>query len=179
LTYHPRYDILTVQAGLAPGTTAKEQQMTTYTKAEQQRAFDNLRKWLKPGDTVHTILDHVSSSGMSRDIRVVVLRDGEALHPNWAVQVLLGYPRAKRGDGMRVGGCGMDMGFSIVHNLGYALFGKEAEHGKGKAANALRRAILKADPFYFTQGGRKAPDPTKPSREWFAGAGYALKHKWL
>jgi hypothetical protein len=153
--------------------------MTKYTKAEKAEAFANLRKWLKPGDTVHTILDHVSRSGMSRNIRVVLLRDGEAMHPNHAVSVLLDYPRAKHGDGMAVGGCGMDMGFHIVHSLGYALFGKEASEGTGKEANALRRAILKADRFYFTQGGAEAPDPNKPGQVWFGGAGYALKHRWL
>ncbi len=153
--------------------------MTKYNKTETKEAFDTLRKWIKPGDTVHTILDHVSRSGMSRNIRVILLKDSEALHPNHSVAVLLGMSRAKKGDGIVVGGCGMDMGFHIVHNLGYALFGHEAEHGTDEAATELRRAILKADPFYFTQGGRKAPDPTKPGREWFAGAGYALKHRWL
>lgn len=153
--------------------------MSKYSKQDQKDAFEWLRKMLKPGDTVHTILDNVSRSGMSRDIRIVVLRDGEALHPNWSVRVLLGYPSAKHGDGMRVGGCGMDMGFHIVHSLGYALFGQEAEHGMGKEANELRKAILAADTHYFTQGGKKAPDPNKPGREWFGGAGYALKHRWL
>ena len=154
--------------------------MTNYSKTEIAEAKANLRKWIKPGDTVHTILDHVSSSGMSRDIRVVLLRDGEATHPNYSVSVALGYPRAKRGDGMRVGGCGMDMGFHIVHSLGYALFGEEAEHGTGKAANALRKAIYNADKFYWHQGGKtEKPDWTKPGRQWFAGAGYALKHRWL
>jgi len=154
--------------------------MTKYTKAQQAEAFANLRKWLKPGDTVHTILDHVSRSGMSRNIRVVILRDGEALHPNYAVSVLLGYSRAKHGDGMVVGGCGMDMGFSIVHSLGYALFGEEAEKGTGKDANALRKAIYEADKHYWHQQGKtEKPDWTKPGGEWFAGAGYALKHRWL
>ena len=153
--------------------------MSKYTKAEKAEAFAMLRKMLKPGDTVHTILDSVSRSGMSRDIRVVVLRDGAPLHPNWSVSVLLDYPRAKRGDGMRVGGCGMDMGFHIVHSLGYVLFGEDAEHGVGEEANQLRKAILEAAKHYFTQGGQKAPDWRKPGREWFGGAGYALKHRWL
>lgn len=154
--------------------------MTKYTKTEKAEAFATLRKMLKPGDTVHTILNNVSRSGMSRDIRVVVLRDGEVLYPNWSVSVLLDYPRAKHGDGLRVGGCGMDMGFHIVHSLGYALFGQEAEHGTGKEANALRKAIYEADKHYWHQGGKKeAPDWTKPGREWFGGAGYALKHRWL
>lgn len=149
-------------------------------KTERKEAFDRLRKWIKPGDTVHTILDHVSRSGMSRSIRVVLLKDSEVLHPNHAVSVLLGYPRAKHGDGFTVNGCGMDMGFHVVHNLGYALFGEEAEHGTGKEANALRKAIYEADKFYWHQGGKtENPDWTKPGRQWFAGAGYALKHRWL
>lgn len=154
--------------------------MTKYSKTEIAEAKAQLRKWIKPGDTVHTILDHVSSSGMSRDIRVVLLKDSEELHPNHSVAVALGYPRARKGDGMRVGGCGMDMGFHIVHSLGYALFGEEAEHGKGKAANALRKAIYNADKFYWHQCGKtEKPNWNKPGREWFGGAGHALKHRWL
>lgn len=154
--------------------------MAKYSKAEKAEAFQRLREWLKPGDTVHTIVEHVARSGMSRSIRVVILRDGEALHPNHAVSVLLGLSRAKRGDGMIVGGCGMDMGFHVVNSLGYALFGEEAEHGKGKAANKLRKAIYEADKHYWHQGGKtEKPDWNKPGREWFAGAGYALKHRWL
>ena len=154
--------------------------MTKYTKADKAEAFANLRKWIKPGDTVHTILDHVSRSGMSWNIRVVLLKDGEAMHPNYAVSVLLGTSRAKHGDGMVVGGCGMDMGFHIVHNLGYALFGEEAEKGTGAEANALRKAIYEADKHYWHQQGKKdPPDWSKPGKWWFGASGYALKHCWL
>ena len=154
--------------------------MTKYSKTEIAEAKAQLRKWIKPGDTVHTICDHISRSGMSRNIRVVLLKDGEALHPNHSVAVALGYSRARRGYGLVVGGCGMDMGFHVVHSLGYALFGEEAEHGTGKEANALRKAIYEADKYYWHQQGKtEKPDWTKPSREWFAGAGYALKHRWL
>lgn len=153
--------------------------MTKYSKAEQKEAFDRLRKWIKPGDTVHTILDHVSQSGMSRTIRVVLLKDSDATHPNHAVSALLGYSRAKRGDGFTVGGCGMDMGFHVVHSLGYALFGEEASKGTGRDANALRKAIGKATKFYLTQGGAEMPDWRKPGPQWFGAAGYAIKHRWL
>lgn len=46
--------------------------MTKARKQEQTEAIAKLREWLKPGDTVYTILEHVSSSGMSRSIRVLV-----------------------------------------------------------------------------------------------------------
>lgn len=158
--------------------------MTKQAEKEKAEQVEQLRKWLKPGDTVYTVLDNVSRSGMSRTIRVVLMKceDGEPrdLHPNYAVSTVLGYRRAKRGDGFVVGGCGMDMGFHVVHSLGYAIFGHEAERGVGEEANALRKAIYEADKFYWHQGGKKEPpDWTKPSREWFAGAGYALKHRWL
>ena len=154
--------------------------MTKQAEKERAEQIAQLRKWLKPGDTVHTIIDHVSRSGMSRTIRVVLLKDGDALHPNYAVSTILGYRRAKRGDGFVVGGCGMDMGFHVVHSLGYALFGEDAEKGTGPEADALRKAIYEADKHSWHQQGKKEPpDWTKPGREWFAGAGYALKHRWL
>ena len=157
--------------------------MTKASDAAKLEAFTRLREWIKPGDTVHTSLDNVSSSGMSRTLRVLLIRstDGEPMifHPNHAVSTLLGYRRAKHGDGFVVGGCGQDMGFHVVHSLGYALFGKEASEGTGKEANALRKAIGAVTKSYLTQGGAEMPDYRKPGREWFGAAGYALKHLWL
>ena len=129
--------------------------MTKYSKTEIEEARTQMLKWLKPGDTVHTILDHVSSSGMSRNIRVVILRDGEEIHPNHSVSVLLGLPRAKHGNGMRIGGCGTDMGFEIVYNLGRVLFPEGFKVKKGMRAR-------NGDTSGYDKDG-----------------GYALKHRWL
>lgn len=111
--------------------------MTKTQKAERADAITKLREWIKPGDTVHTILDHVSSSGMTRHIRVVLLscEDGKPvdLHPNYSVARALDLRQAKRGDGLIVGGCGMDMGFHLVNSLSYALYGDGYKClGKGK-----------------------------------------------
>lgn len=157
--------------------------MPKYSKSEVASAHAKLREWIKPGDTVHTVLDSVSRSGMSRTIRLLLIQcqNGEAitLHPNYNAARVLGYSQAKRGDGLIVGGCGMDMGFHLVHSLGYALFGKEASEGTGKAANDLRRAIGKVTKNYLCQGGATMPDWRKPDRVWFGAAGYALNHRWL
>jgi hypothetical protein len=119
--------------------------MTKQQRTEQAEAVTQLREWLKPGDTVHTILDHVSASGMSRDIRVVILSCADnrafALHPNHSVRVALGLPKAKRGDGMRVGGAGMDMGFHLVYTLGRVLF-PEGTATKADGGYALRHEWL-------------------------------------
>lgn len=94
----------------------------------KEEAKTQLLEWLKPGDTVYTICDHVSRSGMSRNIRVIVFlgdRASDSIHPNYAVSTLLGWP-LKRGwhDSIRVSGCGMDMGFHLVYTLSHALFGR-------------------------------------------------------
>src|SRR3990172_2873899 len=94
------------------------------TKAERQAmqdATEKLREWIKPGDTVYTILRHVSRSGMQREIGIVLLKDGTDLHPNYLVAKALG-ERVGKFDSVIVGGCGMDMGFHLVYNLSRALF---------------------------------------------------------
>lgn len=125
--------------------------MTKAQQLERNEAIQQLREWIKPGDTVYTILDHVSASGMSRHIRVVipmvggpsvesippggkltdyVRRDGITVdfrHPNYAVGKVLGLRHAKRNgreqDALVVGGCGMDMGFHVVYELSSVLYG--------------------------------------------------------
>lgn len=108
--------------------------MTTKNDAEKQEQLDNLRKWFPKGSTVYTILRHVSASGMSRDISVVCIHPDEAgtgtrwiSHPNYAVSKVLGYRLVTKdgSDAIRVGGCGMDMGYHIVHSLSYALYGQD------------------------------------------------------
>ncbi len=112
----------------------EEETIMARTKAEKQErtdAIEKLRELIKPGDTVYTILDHVSTSGMSRAIRVVLLscEDGKAvdLHPNWAIGRALGLRHWRRNgreqDALVVGGCGMDMGFHLVYELSHTLYG--------------------------------------------------------
>lgn len=104
----------------------------TRQQTERQEAIEKLKEWVKPGDTVYTILDNVSRSGMSRAIRVVLMdcKDGRPvdLHPNWLVGKALGLRHWKRNgreqDALVVGGCGMDMGFALVNDLSQVLYGE-------------------------------------------------------
>lgn len=132
-----------------------------FTKEDKARAFENLRAWLKPGDTVYTICRHVSSSGMSRVISLVVVlppkKKGDRvsmIHPNYAAAAVLGYPLVTKNghDGIRVGGCGMDMGFHLVYNLGRALW----PNGDGK--------------FTRDRNGDTGPE---------TDGGYLLRQEWL
>lgn len=104
--------------------------MPKYTKTETAEAIEKLREWFPKGSTVHTILEHVSASGMSRSIRVVSpfisehSKQIEFIHPNHSIAVALGWTRSKRPhEGIKVGGCGMDMGFHLVYSLSSVLYG--------------------------------------------------------
>ena len=92
------------------------------TKAQVQDAREFLLKILKPHDKVYTILRHVSRSGMSRRISTIYLKDGEPLDFTRAVARTLELPFDYDREGMRIDGCGMDMGFEIVYQLGRQLF---------------------------------------------------------
>ena len=90
-----------------------------------------LKGWFPKGSTVYTVLRHVSASGMQREIGVVAIlpedprapgSGADLRHPNYAVSTVLGWPRSK-GDGVKVRGCGMDMGFHLVYELSQRLYG--------------------------------------------------------
>lgn len=119
--------------------------------AEREQAKDDLRKLLKPGATVYTILNHKSASGMSRCISLAIgQKDGSILKLDYLVAKARGEHIDNTHGGLKVGGCGMDMGFHLVYNLGCMLWpnGTKKPHG--------------------TRNG--APDKD---------GGYALKHTWL
>ena len=93
-------------------------------KKEKDRveAKEELLKTLKPGDTVYTVLRHVSRSGMLRHIDVYTLKDNKPVWLTYWVSKLLDYKLAKYDNGLKVSGCGMDMGFHVVYSLSYSLF---------------------------------------------------------
>ena len=86
---------------------------------------ETMKEWIKEGDTVFTICRQVSRSGMYRHISAIVFRDGRPLHMSYAVSKLLGYSFKDKTTAVGVSGCGMDMGFHLVHSLSQELFGDE------------------------------------------------------
>ena len=103
-----------------------------YTKSEKQEALEKLKSWIKKGDTLHTTVRHVSRSGMMRHISVRHLKATD--NPERPVNIsnydyhiarVLDLPEAPNYQGVKVGGCGMDMGFHLVYSLSRALFRDE------------------------------------------------------
>jgi len=92
--------------------------------------LDTLRKYFPPGSTIYTICRSVSRSGMSRVISVVALTPDGPRFLSYHVGALLKWPVTERGEsGVKVRGCGMDMGFHVAYTLSHAL------HGNGYACS--------------------------------------------
>jgi hypothetical protein len=88
-------------------------------KLEEHKA--RLRELVKPGDTVYTVLRHVSRSGMYRAIDLYLLKDNDRVWLSaMAAPLLEGFDQ--RHEACKASGCGMDMGFHLVHNLASALY---------------------------------------------------------
>lgn len=95
--------------------------------AERDEARETLRtmfsgQWDKK---VYTILRHVSSSGMSRDISLkMVGKDGRLWDITYLAAKATGETcRDRHGQNViRVSGCGMDMGFHLVSGLSWTLY---------------------------------------------------------
>ena len=164
--------------------------MTKIQRAERADAIAQLREWIKPGDTVYTILDSVSRSGMSRQIRVVIpmidRHDDEHQaatvdfrHPNWAVGKALGLSHAKRNgreqDALVVSGCGMDMGFHLVYELSHVLYGEGYPClGKGTCPSNYHRnhrdTIQCPGTVVYNPDGPNSGDPC----HWERGQGWVI-----
>ena len=97
--------------------------MSRYTKDETTEAIEQLRATLKPGQTIYTELAHVSRSGMSRAIRVIIGGKNGTVRDISYLVARAGVARFDRDHGgLIMGGCGMDMGFALVYNLGRTLY---------------------------------------------------------
>lgn len=122
-------------------------------KAERAENVKLLRKWLRPGTTVYTVLRSVSRSGMTRGIDLYCVKNGEIRYLSGYAGQILGLRRTD--NGLQVGGCGMDMGFHVVYSLSSALYPKGFKLGKGNHGR-------NGDTSGFDRDG-----------------GYALNHRWL
>jgi hypothetical protein len=102
--------------------TGKPLSKAVQARTEQIEAIKELRELLKPGETVYTILRHVSASGMSRVIDLFIMRGNEPRRITWSVAQALGYAYDQKREGLGVSGCGMDMGFHVVYSLARVIF---------------------------------------------------------
>lgn len=95
-------------------------------------ALSRLKKFLKPGATIYHTVKKVSSNGMSRQISFYIVNKGKIRTINWELSHILDYKRNPDNGALKVGGCGMDMGFSVVYSTGRKLFPNGFKLPKGK-----------------------------------------------
>lgn len=132
-------------------------------RAEIEEVREELRRLLPPGTTVYTILRHVSRSGMSRRVDVVIRTDEGLQNITWkTARAMPGAYRQGQDGALVVGGCGFDAGFDVVYGLGRTLH-----------------------PEAFDCIGEKCPsnDHVNGDRDYsphrHSDGGYALNHRWL
>lgn len=136
--------------------------MQSKSSAERDAAVAELREMFPAGSTVHTVLRHVSRSGMSRSISVVVCDSDGIRDVSYLVARALGDRIDRDRGGVKVGGCGMDMGFHLVYNLSATLY-----------------------PDGFQCCGERCPsnDHLNGDRDYtphvHGSGGYALRQRWL
>lgn len=92
-------------------------------KQERENAKDELRAFIKPGDTIYTMVRRVARSGMSRDISLFVMQNGAPRSITHLAAKAIGW-KVSHGwhDSIKVHGCGMDMCFHTVYTLSRVLF---------------------------------------------------------
>jgi len=96
---------------------------------EQLEAVKRLREEIKPGETLHTILRHVSGSGMSRSISIIQIKRGGTYDWSYLIAKAIGEKIDQKHDGIKIQGAGMDMGFELVYRLSSALYGYGSKRG--------------------------------------------------
>ena len=93
-------------------------------KDKQKETIKELKKAFQKGSTAYTKLIHCSSSGMTRIIGVIGIKKNEPRYYSYKVSKLLDYKCSdKFGEyGVKIGGCGMDMGFHLIYQLSSKLY---------------------------------------------------------
>jgi hypothetical protein len=149
--------------------------LTKAQKAEQKADRERLRGWIKPGDTVYTVLRHVSRSGMQRSISLLVMHEGSIMDISGTAAGAMGDRFDRDQGGVKVGGCGMDMGFALVYELSYVLYPQGFGCiGKGCPSNDHSNGDrdYTKDEIDFAAG-------SDIHTHWHADGGYVLLHRWL
>ena len=85
-------------------------------------AIKFLKTKIKKGDTLYTQIRHVSQSGMMRHISVRQTKKNYPLNWDYQVSIALDWKLSKDNQGIKIGGCGMDMGFHLIYTLSQTLF---------------------------------------------------------
>jgi len=148
----------------------------------RRKAIEKLQEVVKVGDTVYTILRHVSRSGTSRVIDALVFGDGEPYGLAFLVATALGESFDRDRWGVKMRGCGMDMGFETVYRLAGALYPDGFGCiGENCPSNDHTNGDRDFRPNRWREGVVSDKDGTQRlvNTHWHRDGGYALRHRWI
>lgn len=157
-----------------------------YSKSERDEALVRLRGLVKPGTTIYTILRHRSRSGMSRSISTILHENEGGDGPfdfTWLTARALDMRIDQNEGGVKIGGCGMDMGFALVYDLSRTLF-PDGYGCVGKKCPSNDHSNGDRD---YTPHNQPLVDELKAAgvismvaaNHWHKDGGYAIRHRWL
>ena len=156
--------------------------MTTrrYRKDETLEALTTLRDKLTPGRTVYTNVTHVSRSGMSRSIEVYLAEGRDNLTDiTWQVARATNARLDPHHGGIIMGGCGMDMGFALVYNLGRTLYPNGVPCTGSRGYNPHTYQTTHDAPRCQSNDHTNSPDMPYSRDITHRDGGYALHQVWM
>lgn len=183
--------------------------MSKTTALRREQARDILRELCPVGSMVYTNLRSVSKSGMTREISVHLAQPGGGIRDvTQLVADAAGFNMSPTRYALKVGGCGMDMGFHVVYSLGHALYpdGVRCTGSNGYTTKSNRSTIpaclsndhvndygdlrrqYDAEHDGIHEGGREyvsdrqdwiRAQPTYTRKRTHRDGGYALKQNWI
>lgn len=127
----------------------------------KEQATEFLREHLNAGDTIACTVTHVTRSGMNRSIMGIICIDGEPVDISPWIAAATGNRFDRNNGGVKMSGCGMDMGFAMVYELSARIFDEFI-------------CIGEACPSNDHSNGDRDYTPHKHS-----DTGYALRQRWL
>jgi len=135
----------------------------------REEALEKLREIMTPGAVAQTILRHTSRSGMMRSISIVL----NGVDYSFIVARALIERIDQTHGGIKVAGCGMDMGFHLVYSLASALY----PDGFGCIGSpSWPRSCPSND---HSNGDRDFAPHDAVKKPWHKQGGYALRQTWL
>ncbi len=105
---------------------SRKQKEITEAKEKLAELIQTLLKNKKEGrkPVIYTILNHCSKSGMTRSISTKIILDNEPLNLDYYISKITGMKFDDKNGGIKIGGCGMDMGFAMVDDMFGHLMGR-------------------------------------------------------
>lgn len=138
--------------------------------AHRLQRIVELRHDLPPGATVYANVTHVSPSGMQRSISLYYVKEGRIVDATYIAGQILGCTFDHTNGGIKVGGEGMDMRFSLVYDLSATLY----PDGFGLPMTGTTTPTTKAQAARLLAKGYTSRGRNGDASGWDNDGGYAL-----